>query len=265
MRARRFDLYPADFIAGVAGQLEPVDFAVYVMVTLLNYDRLGPIPRDAEKISRLFARTRKSTIEASIQRLIKAGKIDSESDSIAVPRALQEITKSVERVLKATTNGLEGGRPPGKSNTYRNQTVSETEKLLPSPSPTPLPKKEDSIVQPEAAPPRGRSAEILLKSQFEEWYQVYPLHKGRGGAERAFAKALKLAKLDELLKGARRYAESVQGTERRFIAHPATWLNQKRWTDDDGDGARDLLSERRRPQAPPRPEDLKDGDASGDV
>jgi hypothetical protein len=36
----------------------------------------------------------------------------------------------------------------------------------------------------------------------------------------------------EIVTGAVKFAKAVKGTEERFIPHPATWLNQGRWTDD---------------------------------
>lgn len=69
-------------------------------------------------------------------------------------------------------------------------------------------------------------------TDFDRWYAAYPRKVARGAAEKAFTKARKLASLDDLIAGAERYAQQVRGVEVRFIAHPATWLNQKRWLDE---------------------------------
>lgn len=66
---------------------------------------------------------------------------------------------------------------------------------------------------------------------FEIFYVAYPLHKGRGQAERAFVAALKSAAAPDLIAGATRYATECRGREQRFIKHPATWLNGKCWLD----------------------------------
>lgn len=72
----------------------------------------------------------------------------------------------------------------------------------------------------------------IVETDFERWYAAYPRHVARGAAEKAFPKALKLASLDELIAGAKRYSGEIAGREMRFVCHPATWLNQKRWLDE---------------------------------
>lgn len=71
---------------------------------------------------------------------------------------------------------------------------------------------------------------MLLK--FTEWYETYPRHVARQPAERAFLSALEAAPFEELVAGARRYAKAVSGRDPDKIAHPATWLNQRRWQDE---------------------------------
>lgn len=68
---------------------------------------------------------------------------------------------------------------------------------------------------------------------FERWYKIYPLHKAKGTAEKAFKKAVAVAGgIEPLLVGAQRYALECHGKESKFIAHPATWLNARRWEDE---------------------------------
>ena len=70
------------------------------------------------------------------------------------------------------------------------------------------------------------------ESDFPDWYTLYPLHKGRKAALKAYLLARKEVSAADLLAGAQRYASAMTGTEPRFIAHPATWLNQGRWNDE---------------------------------
>jgi hypothetical protein len=66
---------------------------------------------------------------------------------------------------------------------------------------------------------------------FGEWYAEYPKHVARPRAEKAFAAAIEIASVGELILGARAYAESVRGKDKQYIAHPATWLRDQRWQD----------------------------------
>ena len=114
---------------------------------------------------------------------------------------------------------------------------------LPS-SPVPLP--PSPIPHPPPKPPTGgRSVLNGHLEDFELWYAAYPRKVARGAAERAFAKAIKIAAIEDLIAGATRYAKAVSGKEPEFVAHPATWLNGKRWLDGDG------ISKPRGPKAPP--------------
>ncbi len=74
------------------------------------------------------------------------------------------------------------------------------------------------------------------QSQFSEWYKLYPNKKGNGAAEKAYNKVIKNknATHEELVIGLNRFLEDIKikKTEKQFIAHPATWLNQGRWEDE---------------------------------
>lgn len=66
---------------------------------------------------------------------------------------------------------------------------------------------------------------------FEAWWKHYPRKVDKGHARKAFAKALKIATVEELTVGVIAYAASVKNSEAKFIAHAATWLNGERWSD----------------------------------
>lgn len=59
------------------------------------------------------------------------------------------------------------------------------------------------------------------------------------------------ATADELILAAAYYAEQchLEGTEPRYICHPATWLNRGRWQDFDEDELRAWAEERARRKA----------------
>jgi hypothetical protein len=72
---------------------------------------------------------------------------------------------------------------------------------------------------------------------FAEFWSSYPRRVGKGDAEKAWAKAIKLAPGSVILEAARRYAVEVEGREVSKIAHPSTWLNGRRWEDEPGANA----------------------------
>lgn len=68
---------------------------------------------------------------------------------------------------------------------------------------------------------------------FDAFWMIFPRKIGKGTARAAFIKALKKTDLETLLKGAERYAAEREGQDKNYTAHPATWLNGERWTDED--------------------------------
>jgi|APSaa5957512535_1039671.scaffolds.fasta_scaffold72512_2 hypothetical protein len=77
--------------------------------------------------------------------------------------------------------------------------------------------------------PRGDHA----PEGFDEFWEVYPRKQAKGSALKAYANAVKRAAPDEVLAGCRRYARAKANEEKKFIAHPATWLNADRWLDEE--------------------------------
>jgi hypothetical protein len=68
--------------------------------------------------------------------------------------------------------------------------------------------------------------------EFDQFWAIYPRRRSKKAARIAYGKARKQFSQEEILAGAMRYEEECSGTDPRFIAHPATWLNGERWTDE---------------------------------
>ena len=93
---------------------------------------------------------------------------------------------------------------------------------------------DDSGTTPKPKAKRGRPAgQNAADPRFGEWYAAYPVHKARGDAEKAYAKAVREgADPQVLLEAAKRYCDDPQ-VHQGFGKHPATWLNKKCWLDED--------------------------------
>ncbi|MGC2410865.1 MAG: helix-turn-helix domain-containing protein [Methyloceanibacter sp.] len=70
-------------------------------------------------------------------------------------------------------------------------------------------------------------------ARFEEFWKAYPLKKAKGAARRVWPKALQRASFEEIIAGAKRYADERSGQDPKFTAHAASWLNAERWTDEE--------------------------------
>ena len=73
----------------------------------------------------------------------------------------------------------------------------------------------------------------LKEVTFEQFYNDYPRKVGRYTAERSFKKLSIKDKINAYngLKNYLRYWK-YNKTEKQFIPHPSTWLNQRRWEDE---------------------------------
>jgi hypothetical protein len=70
---------------------------------------------------------------------------------------------------------------------------------------------------------------------FIEFWGIYPKRVGKADAFKKFVAALKSGTDPQaILNGTKRYSAKIAAdrTEERFIANPATWLNQGRWDDE---------------------------------
>lgn len=74
---------------------------------------------------------------------------------------------------------------------------------------------------------------LRQQQEFDEWYEAYPRHVGRGQALKAYSDARKKVAREILLAGAKRAAKEYADTDKQYIPHPKTWLNGERWLDED--------------------------------
>ncbi len=73
----------------------------------------------------------------------------------------------------------------------------------------------------------------VAASEFANFWSIFPRKVGKQAAEKAWAKALKKATASEIIAGAQRLADDPNlPTDKTFIPHPSTWLNEGRWSDE---------------------------------
>lgn len=107
---------------------------------------------------------------------------------------------------------------------------------------------------PQGGRPRRRREAQDGDPAWEAFWQAYPRKTGKGAARRAWPVALDKTHGDAelIIAAARTYAGTI--TELRYAAHPSTWLNGERWTDDLA-----ALRQRRHVEDPTRPVNWRRG------
>jgi hypothetical protein len=85
------------------------------------------------------------------------------------------------------------------------------------------------------APPPMKALPAPVEDRFNEFWTRYPKKIGKGAAQAAWQKANPQNGLVEtILEQVEKAKQTAQWSQEngKFIPHPATWLNQKRWEDD---------------------------------
>lgn len=70
-------------------------------------------------------------------------------------------------------------------------------------------------------------------SKFDEFWKLYPRKKEKVRAKKWWDKNAKSEeKQDEIINGLKKHLPSMKANDKRYIAHPTTWLNGERWNDE---------------------------------
>lgn len=138
-----------------------------------------------------------------------------ESDRKALQRAgTPKDNQGSPKVVPGMSHGTDAGLPQDSTGN-------------PTPTPTPTEKQKN--------PPTPRKRGECEPDGFAEFYAAYPRHVARADAAKAFRKqGLTASDLPSLLaaveaqRGSRDWLEDGG----KYIPYPASWLNDRRWTDE---------------------------------
>ncbi|MCG7945835.1 MAG: helix-turn-helix domain-containing protein [Candidatus Thiodiazotropha taylori] len=154
-------------------------------------------------------------------------------------RAVQRSLKVLQNIGALSIMETRGGKL-NKTNSFKLlYSLVDTEQT-PDTSVTPdAGVTPDTSVTPPPTPASPRTNEynqyppIVPPSRFGDFWAVWPRKVAKGVAEKAWKKA-KLDNLaDVIIQAASHQAAVVfKHTDKQYIPHPATWLNQKRWEDE---------------------------------
>lgn len=85
--------------------------------------------------------------------------------------------------------------------------------------------------RPPVRPPASNMAP--LRGRFDAFWAEYPKKRAKGAAWKAWQKLKPSSELtSQMLTALRRQRSSSDWRDSKFIPHPATWLNDERWSDE---------------------------------
>jgi len=152
----------------------------------------------------------------------------------------RRMVKDQKAARTAQKNGKRGGNPKlhASSQDARENETRDNHEDKGADKPQ---RPEARGQNPPSRPPTTSSlTDQALADEFERWWQQVPRKVGRKAAWKAFKSARQEASFGTLVSAIQAFAKQVEGKEKRYVPHPATWLNQGRWMDEDladqGDG-----------------------------
>lgn len=141
-------------------------------------------------------------------------------------KMVRDSKKSQEQADKAAKRW--GGNADGNASGNASgiaESHAETMPQIPIPYPHPELKERD------------KESLSTRDADFQRFWAAYPKKTAKPKAAKAFAQAMKRTDIRAMLAGLDRAKASDQWRRDggKYIPHPASWLNQDRWADDDGE------------------------------
>jgi len=86
-----------------------------------------------------------------------------------------------------------------------------------------------------STPPNTKDDTKEVNTAFEEFWKYYPRKINKYASSQKYKLAIKEISKEELLEKVKDFAKKVQreNTDQKFIPHCSTWLNQKRYLDQE--------------------------------
>jgi hypothetical protein len=162
---------------------------------------------------------------------------DPETDDLVITMAFEGIKTALKRDLekyrqyieKQRVNGKSGGRPKKANESQKTQAFLDKPKKADSDN------VSDSVNENEKKKKDG-----VYTPEFLKFWNIYPRKEAKPDAFKAFKKI----KADELDKILRHVPMFCHGKEPQFIPHPASYLNKRRWEDEQTKTVQPLINRR---------------------
>ena len=98
-------------------------------------------------------------------------------------------------------------------------------------TPTPEPRSPKPSIEPSIEPYTS-SKDDEVNYYFDQLWEMYPRKVGKGQARKAYVAASKKIDFFDLLPKLEAYVATLDGKDKQYMPHLATWLNGERWADE---------------------------------
>lgn len=237
-----FRMRPSKFMAGCRG-LNANEVKAYISLICRIMEHGSPVEEDHEILA-TYCEMRPSSFAAALERLIRLKKLVRTTDGhlsnafcdgeIAWRASYSENQKRAGEKSAAKRKEKQHTFEADVEPTF-NQKIEREKEEEKIPPKVPPGRGDGEAPSSPPAPARKRRTSTLsteLEAEFRRVWQHYPRKVGCGAAEAAWAKARLSNSFEEITGPLGQFIRAVRGSEPSRIPHLSTWLNEKRWRDD---------------------------------
>ena len=223
--------YIAEYLADTQ-HLNSEENSAYLLLLFAMWRQGGQLENDARKLARI-ARINPRRWHLVAPEVMAF--FDDDGSFITQRRLLREYEKAMSKSEKRSASGMAGAR--AKALKRKEMDQANGERSL-----------KHSLDTRYKILEREKETRAEASEAFEAWWGAYPNRVGKDAAKRAYASALQSgADPDEMLRAVERYRLGKPSGQ--AWANPATWLNNRRWTDEplapeDQPGRRSTIKQR---------------------
>lgn len=221
--------YPSDWLAGTRG-LTMAEAGLYITLVAMMYERGAPIDMEYGRLARLCGAA-PGGFKKALQGLIDQGKLIETEQGLWSKRVQNELKKRALKRDQASESArirwekAQQKQAPPDADASKTQCERDaTRNQIPDNPHTPV--------------KRGRASGY--SDRFEAWWKSYPRKQNasKAKASKSFER-LSEADKQSAEQALPAFKRSVAGTEERYVCHPTTWLNERRFETVEGSAADD--------------------------
>lgn len=232
--ARKFDAWMPLYIGAYHADtthLTRSQHGAYLLLLMAYWRKGGALPADDTRLAAIAKATPK---EWRRLRPVMADFFEIRDGHWHQKRADRELTRAAALMEARSIGGQRTAQARRKipDSNENNDLKTAEQAFRHALSGRPLPSQEPEQEQTDSDSVLEESLGGKKEDGFADFFAAFPRRVAQRAAEIAYSAARERASAQTLFAGAQRYAASVTGTDPRYIAHAATWLDADRWLDE---------------------------------
>ena len=207
--------------------LSLIEDAIYTRLLRRYYAEEAPITDNIEQVCRWVGA--RSDEERAAVSVVLAEFFDLVDGLWRNKRADEEIATYQHKAETNRVNGKSGGRPPKKPKETQpvNSGLANETQEEPSRNPNQEPRTNNQET-------KDQKHLVTAVTDFDSFWKLYPRKTAKAEAQKAWAKlSLDHSLLELITAGLATHITCADWVKEdgKYIPHPSTWLNQRRWED----------------------------------